>query len=349
LTTSILDGIDRKLAIYERTRRKGVDFLLANLHPDGSLNDIRRPRVTYYRLPWALQLAGETAAAFRALDWIAANALGDDGAFHGDVAWDPRANRVSNTYAETCLAYGAVLLRRFDIAHKAFRFAKQFQDAGNGGVFMIREQCGPDGPQQLFLTCQFGMSAVITGDLAAAMRVGEWLDRLWSAQPDLPARLYTVTTPRHGLALSVPESEDARHYVDESQEVRQMHYNGGIAAAFLAHLHLATGAERWLNLAEHFQRFSMESTERQFETKQVCKSAWGGGLLYLITREQRYLPWLIRMGDWFTQEQEPDGRWSNSRYIEANPPLSHQIETTAEFVVHMDTLIGALSVAARRG
>jgi hypothetical protein len=349
MTTSTIEMLSRKIETYERTRRKGVEFLLANLRFEGSLNDMERSRVTYYRLPWALQVAGETAAAFRVLDWIAANALGDDGAFHGGVAWDASVNRGSNTYAETCLAYGAVLLRRFDIARKAMRFAKEFQDPGNGGVFMIREQSGPDGPQQIFLTCQFGMSAVMTGDLETATRAGEWLDRLWSAQPDLPARLHTVTTPGQGLATSVPKGADARHYINESQEVRQLHYNGGIAAAFLVHLHMATGDARWLTLAVEFQRFSMESTERQFETKQVCKSAWGGGLLYLITREERYLPWLIRMGDWFTAEQEPDGRWSNSRYIEANPPLAHQIEITAEFVVHMDTLIGALSTAARRG
>lgn len=346
ITTTATLG--EKLDTYERTRRKGIDFLLANLNDDGSPNDIHRPRVTYYRLPWALQLAGETAAAFRALDWIAANALSDDGRFHGGVAWDSRANAIGNTYAETCLAYGAVLMRRLDISRRAMRFAKQFQDASDGGVFMTREQTGSDGAQQLFLTCQFGMSAAVTGDLDAAVAVGEWLERLWAAQPDLPVRLYTVTTPRQGLVTRVPAGADPRHYVNESQDVRQMHYNGGIAAACLAHLHMATGDERWLTLAAKFQRFSMESTARQFETKQVCKSAWGAGLLYLITRDERYLPWLIRMGDWFAAEQEADGRWSNSRYVEPNPPLAHQIEITAEFVVHMDTLIAALATAVRR-
>ena len=107
MTSSTVANLGQKIETYERTRRKGVDFLLSNLHDDGSLNDIHRPRVTYYRLPWALQLAGETAAAFRALDWIAANALGDDGRFHGGVAWDSPANAISNTYAETCLAYAS--------------------------------------------------------------------------------------------------------------------------------------------------------------------------------------------------------------------------------------------------
>ena len=93
----------------------------------------------------------------------------------------------------------------------------------------------------------------------------------------------------------------------------------------------------------------MESTERQFEVRQVCKSAWGSGLITLATGDDSYLPWLIRMGDWFTEIQEADGRWSNSAYIEPDPPLAHQIEATAEFVVHLDTLIAALSAISARG
>ena len=51
------------------------------------------------------------------------------------------------------------------------------------------------------------------------------------------------------------------------------------------------------------------------------------------------------MGDWFAGEQEADGGWSNTKAIEAGPPLRHRMEITAEFVVHLDTVIAALSVA----
>jgi hypothetical protein len=92
----------------------------------------------------------------------------------------------------------------------------------------------------------------------------------------------------------------------------------------------------------------METTERQFETKQVCKSAWGSGLISLASGDASYAPWLIKMGDWFTAGQEADGRWSNSAYLDPTPPLAHQIEATSEFVVHMDTLIAALSAIDAR-
>lgn len=331
-----------RITTYESSRRRGVDFLLAHIAPDGEVAGAGRPRVSYYRFPWALAVSGETEAAFRVLSWIERTGLGDDGQFHGGVAWAPAANQTTNTYPETILAYGAWLLRRFDIASRAMTFAKRFHDPETGGIWMTREQTSPDSPQLLFPTAQFGMSAVLTGDLDAALKTGEWFANLWKAQPDLPDRLYTIWTRESGLQTGIPQSADARHYVNDARQERQLHYNGGIAAAFLTHLYMATGEQRWRDLARNYQQFSMESCPEQFLTKQVCKSAWGSGLLYLATGDTSYLPWIVKMGDWFAAGQDPDGGWSNTNYIEADPPLAHRLETTAEFVVHLDTVIGAL-------
>lgn len=347
MTLTTTPSLAERIGTYERTRRRGVEFLLGRVGDDGAVSR-GFPRVTFYRVPWALAVAGETAAAQRALGWIERHGLGAEGDLHGGVTWTAAANRAFNTYPETCLAYGAWLLRRFDLARRLMGWAGRFQDPETGGVWMDRERVGPDGPQLLFLTAQFGMSAVIVGDLARARKAGEWLARLWDAQPELPARLYTVWTRAGGLAMRWGPDEEPRHYVNESQEIRQFHYNGGIAAACLAHLAMATGEERWLDLARAFQRFSIESTPGQFQVKQVCKSAWGSGLITLAGGDEGYVDWLLRMGDWFTAEQEADGRWSNSRYLDPNPPIEHQIEATAEFVVHLDTIIAALAAIAAR-
>ncbi|HEY8447989.1 MAG TPA: hypothetical protein VIL01_12865 [Thermomicrobiales bacterium] len=333
------------VAEIEAARRRGVEFLLRHIAEDGAIAGAGRPRISYYRVPWALVVSGETAAAHRTLAWIERTGIGEDGAFHGGVAWDAAANRAFNTYPETVLAYGAWLLRRFDVARRVFAFAAQFQDPATGGVWMYRDRTSPSDPQLLFLTCQFGMSAIITGQLERAIAVGAWLERLWQAQPDLPHVLYTVWTQADGLVTRPPAGEDPRHYVNDAREELQLHYNGGIAAAFLAQLGMATGDSKWLELGRAYQRFSMESTERQFATKQVCKSAWGAGLLFHATRDPEYLPWLRKMGAWFVAEQEADGGWSNTRVLDPDPPLAHRIEITAEFVVHLDTVIGALAAA----
>lgn len=342
--TTTTPSLETRIKTYEAARRRGIEFLLRHSRADGEIGPVAE-RVTYYRVPWALMLGGETGAASRLLGWIEEHGLGADGEFHGGHPWSAAANPALNTYRETCLAYGAQLLRRFDLARRAMAFALPFQDPTTGGIYMDRERTGPDGSQLLFITCQFGMSALITGHLEAALGAGRWLQQLWAAQPALPDRLYTVWTRAGGLATSPLVGDDSRHYVNESQEVLQLHYNGGIAAAFLTPLFMRTADQTWLDLARAYQAFSMSSTERQFETKQVCKSAWGAGLLWLATRDPLYLAWATRLGDWFTAEQVEDGHWDNTVQLDPASPLHHQIEVTAEFVVHLDTIIAALATA----
>ncbi len=332
------------LTRIEDARRAGVEFLLDHIGADGSVADATGGRVTWYRFPWALEVSGETAAASGVLHWIERTGLASDGAFHGGMTWDPAANRTTNTYPETILAYGACLMRRFDLARKAMDFATRFHDPRSGGIFMTRERTGAGDPQLLFPTAQFGMSAVIAGRLDLARSTGEWFVRLWDAQPELPDRLYTIWTG-DSLLTDFPDDIDRRHIVQEAQRPLQLFYNGGIAASFLTQLSMATGDDKWIDYARRYQQFSIDACPEQFETKQVCKSAWGSGLLYLATGDAAYVPWIARMGEWFAAEQEPDGGWSNTKALETDPPLRHRLEITAEFVVHLDTVIAALGAA----
>ncbi len=340
-TTLVSSGL---LTRIEDSRRKGVEFLLEHIGSDGSVADATGGRVTWYRFPWALEVSGETAAATAVLSWIERTGLGPDGQFHGGLDWDPAANRTTNTYPETILAYGAWLLRRFDIARAAMDFAARYQDPNTGGIFMTRERTAAGDPQLLFPTAQFGMSAVIAGRLDLARTTGEWFIRLWDAQPELPDRLYTISTS-DGLLTEFRKDIDRRHIVQESHQPLQLFYNGGISASFLTQLYMATGETKWLDYARRYQQFSIDSCPEQFETKQVCKSAWGSGLLYQATGDDAYVPWIARMGEWFADGQDPDGGWSNTKALEADPPLRHRLEIAAEFVVHLDTVIGALGAA----
>lgn len=344
MTATSTTSTDLLLRIQD-SKRRGVEFLLRHIGEDGSVADASGGRVTWYRIPWAFAVAGETAAAFSVLDWIERTGFGEGGNFHGGMAWDSAGNQTTNTYPETILAYGAVLLRRLDIARKAMDFSQQFQNPDTGGIYMTRERTGDGDPQLLFPTAQFGMSAVMTGRLDIARTTGAWFARLWDAQPALPDRLYTIWSS-DGLRTTCPDDIDRRHIVQEAQQPLQLFYNGGIAASFLTQLFMATGESRWVEYARRYQQFSMASCPEQFETKQVCKSAWGAGLLYLATRDGAYVPWITRMGAWFADGQEADGGWSNTKSLEPEPPLRHRLEITAEFVVHLDTVIAALAAAS---
>lgn len=335
---------DELIARVGDTRRKGVEFLLDHIGSDGAVDDALGDRVTWYRFPWALAVSGETAAANAVLSWIERTGLGPDGQFHGGIDWNASANRTTNTYPETILAYGAWLMRRFDIANISMSYATRYRDPTTGGIFMTRERTAAGDPQLLFPTAQFGMSAVITGNDDLAFEAGDWFIRLRDAQPELPDRLYTIWTSE-GLLTDLRDDIDRRHIVQEAQQPLQLFYNGGIAAAFLTQLFMESGEGTWLDYARSFQQFSIDACPEQFETKQVCKSAWGSGLLYLATGDATYLPWIARMGEWFANGQEMDGGWSNTKALEPDPPLRHRLEISAEFVVHLDTVLAALGAA----
>jgi hypothetical protein len=338
--------LSQALQRVQAARQRGAQFLLNVIRDDGSVARTEK-RVTWYRLPWALAVCGETAVGNRVLDWIDRGCFDDERGFHGGIPWDAAANDRFNTYPETCLAYGAVLLRRLDIARRAMTAAERGFDRVNGGVFMNRDRTGATDGQIVFLTCQYGMSAAMVGDHGQASAVGRWLERLWNEQPDLPAKLYTIATPASGVVTEIPEGEDPRHYLNLANEERQFHYNGGIAAAALAHIGMLTGEAKWLDLARKYEQFSIDSTPEQFKTRQVCKSAWGAGLISLATGDTGYAGWLIHMANWFADLQEGDGSWSNTPYLDPDPTIARRTEVTAEFVVHVDTLLGALSALQR--
>ncbi len=127
--------------------------------------------------------------------------------------------------------------------------------------------------------------------------------------------------------------------VENQDPKRQRWTIGGIAAGFLCRLYLTDPRPEYVELARAYQEFSMLATPGQFNWSHVCKSSWGSSLLYQVTGEQQYLDWTYRMGDWYVDRQEPDGRWHWANYSS----LGSHIELGLEFVMHLDTLIGALA------
>lgn len=333
--------IESKLTAYHAAYRKGTDWLLAHANPDGSVGPATE-RLYYYRVPWTLALVGELAAASRKLDWIQRHMFTPEGAFQGLSPLGVFEHRYGS-YPIACLLVGAVLLRRHNLIYPGTQDLLTWQDPETGGFFNDPQDKSADGEQELFPTCQGGMTLLLVGHLEAARQAGEWLQRLWSLQPDASHRLYHCYSRRAGLITEFP-SEQARQYVTRKDEPYQHHYDGGIAAAFLTKLYLATDEKRWLDLARRYQDFSMTTDESQFQSMQVCKSGWGAGMLYLATREADYRDWTVRMGDWFLEHQHDDGHWENTKFLVPNPTLADNMEVTAEFTMHLANIVVNLAV-----
>jgi len=156
-------ALGARLAAYRAAQRRAVDWLLARVNEDGSIGDAARD-ACYYRVPWAFCVAGEADAAMRMLSWIRRHMLTADGELAGGISAGRDWYRSVNTYTETCLAYGAHLLRQYDVARRAMTFALLWQSPRSGGVYLDRQRADAHGPQLLFLTAQLGMSALLTGN-----------------------------------------------------------------------------------------------------------------------------------------------------------------------------------------
>lgn len=333
--------LEKPLASYQRACRKGTDWLLKCIDEDGAVGPTEQG-LHYYRVPWALVLMGEVSVASRTLDWIRHNMFSTEGEFEGVSPRGVFESRYGS-YPLACLLVGASMLRRFDVVYPGTRRLLTWQDPSSGGFFSNRADMSPSGEQELFPTCQGGMTLLMVGQIGPAKLAGEWLKRLWELQPDPEEVLFSVATRAQGLVRDYP-AEEAAVYVTRKDDPWQHHFNGGIAAAFLAKLHMATGDDQWLDLACQYQQFSMTTDDCQFRSKQTCKSGWGSGLLYVATREKRYRDWTLRLGDWFLEHQFEDGHWENTKHWTPRPTLADDIEITTEFVMHLANITANLSV-----
>lgn len=207
----------------------------------------------------------------------------------------------------------------------------------------MRHRAAPvNAEAEVMSTCQAGFACLITGHLDAAKKVAYFLQRLWELQPELPERLYVVYDTAKGELVTQFPPEESFGYVVISQAERQAYFMPGIAAAFLARLYMAEPRADYLELARRYEEFGMGCTGRMFDVPQFCKVGWGSALLYQLTGEKHYLEFTLRCGDWYCAHQFPEGFWHNRDDWQPER-LENRINVTAEFALHLDTIIGALS------
>ena len=327
--------VRRSLSKFEAAKRKGTDYLLSNMNPDGSIGPVANG-FYFYRLPWTFTVAGETQAALNICGWVRENMLTPDGDF------DRGLRKLTDAYAyrNATFIYGAHIARQYDLSYGSMPFLLTLQDPVSGGFSNDMTADGPSDDMCVPYSVGGGLACLSTGYLDEARKVYGYLKSVWDQQDALPERLYYTLSRGSQRVIREYAPDEWMHYVVFAQKpVAQRWTVGGIAAAFLCRLYMADPRPEYVELAREYMRFSMESTEGQFGFAQVCKSGWGSALLYNVTGDGQYRDWTVRMGDWFSETQSEDGSWRRfSRDQE-----SATIHNAAEFVVHLDTIIGGLA------
>ena len=338
-------ALAERLAEYRAARDRGVRWLLGLVNPDGSIGD-PSTGFSYYRAPWTFTVVGETEAATAISAWIRRHLRTEDGRIDGPYrVFDEWA-----TYRDATLVVSAHAAMQYDLSLGLWPALLAIRDQGSG-IWPNDRLPGPGEPRYsdaLDVTgggCWVGFAALAVGDLDAARRVAGLLHRMWAEQPDPARRQYVAWSARRQRLITEADAEfnPETMLVDNALDAPQYWFWGGIAAAFLCRLWLSDPKPAYLDLARRYQAFSMAATDAQFRYPAVCKSSWGASLLWQVTGDEAYRDWTVRMGDWYVRNQEPEGWW----HPLVEQTLGDVIEITLEFVMHLDTLIGAL--AARSG
>ncbi|MFN8620023.1 MAG: hypothetical protein U0869_04625 [Chloroflexota bacterium] len=337
--------VPQRIDRYVAARRRGTDWLLAQLRPDGALGDPANG-FEYYRAPWTFGLVGEVQAAHAVCGFIRRNLLTPDGRIDGPL----RKIQTDWSYRDATLIIGAQQIGEYDLSIGLFPELLRWQDPVSGAFANDRE---PDGSMSdtmdIPYACGAGFAALAVGRVDVALQVAGFLERIWDIQGSLDAldpatglpirfrcfwsrqrqRPYEPTDPGFGPHM----------IVDNTADRLQRWTIGGISAGFLCRLALAIGESRWVDLAKRYQAFSMAATPDQRKYPSFCKSSWGSSLLYELTGEPVYRDWTMGMGDWYVAMQDPAGYWHP--WVERND--SDRIWITLEYVMHLDTLIAALA------
>jgi hypothetical protein len=300
-----------------------------------------------YRLPWALAVSGRREEAAAVLAWASREILTAD----GDMA--PGSLRTKFTsmaasYPLAILAVGAWHLDRYDLANKIMDALVGYQNQGSGGAYSQTPEARGSQPfEDLYPTAQLGLAGLCTGRLSVAAGAYRWITNLWDAQPDLPGRLFTRMSRGQLVTDAADDAMSRFHMVTDLGGARQAFYNPGIAAAFLGRYYLATGDHEALVAASRFLSLSAAGGPEQFnyqESRQICKFGWGSAVLTEADPgNASYESYTLRMTQWFVESQEADGRWHNSPFLDPGPTEAGDMAVTTEFVLHLSTILAALS------
>jgi hypothetical protein len=309
---------------YRSARNRGRDFLLGQLNQDGSCGDPEQGVSHYYKVPLALVVCGEGSGAGRLLHWVRQHGL----QANGDLGpRPPSAHGYHHSYYNAWLTVGAHRQGQFDLSQRGADYLLTTWDRESGGFYSSATERSPDTAQDIWVTCGAGLAVLYAGRVEAACGVGRWLMNVRESQPDFPAQLFTVWSRSAGLHTSYPSDKVTRYRFAPAEPSKQLFFQPGIAAGFLAQLYKATGDATWLHLAEDYLGQALIACDHHFTNYQCGKVGWAGAVLYQLTGKHQWRALASRVGDWLVGMQDSSGAWIAG---------ANTIDYTAEMTVWLD-------------
>ena len=329
-----------KIEEYREARNKATSWLLSLKNIDGSIGPVTEG-CFYYRIPWTLSVVGETGSAQKFTYWFRKNMVAPSGELWGKY---PLGNYQSHyTYLLGNVICGTHLMGEYDISQSCKNALMRFFDMVSGGFSNALPSYAASNLIETWISAQAGLACLIVGETGIAERVGDFLQLTLDMQPDFPNKLYFVYDQSSQQLVNSISGEESSIFID-SNKGRQYFFAPGLIAGFLVRLFQQTRKINYLELAEKYQGFVQNCSDKQFNGIEVCKTAWGASLLYQVTRDHRYLDWAIKVGDYFARTINEDGYWRDDRFNSST--LGQDIALTAQNILWIDSAKCACATAA---
>ena len=320
---------------FFRAAGRGIDWIAREQRADGSFCDPEEGVGAYYKVPYALSLAGRSREAQRLAQWIGEHNCTPEGDFRGTQrkANDP-VHDSWPVYSNAWLVQGLHRLGRWDLSGRGTQFLLRYQTP-SGGFYAL------DGNKRFLepvCTSWAGLAVLRTGNLDAACRAGGLLVGLVGAQKD-PERFYFRMDLGGKPVTNVPAGGDLNYYVDSTQ-TKQIYFNPGIALIFLCHLYRATGKEKYLDAGKEIFRFTERCAKDVYAFPPSGKLGSGCALLYALSGDADARRAAVAVGKYLVKTQTADGFW---RLPDEEPYLALKerdnfdirLDVTAEFVTFL--------------
>ncbi|MFH0965448.1 MAG: hypothetical protein V2A58_15720 [Planctomycetota bacterium] len=325
---------------YEESVRKGIGWIVSQTNGDGTVNPAEKGAFAYYKLPWALALAGRAREAASIIRWIVAETMTATGDFHTDKR--SKFHLDYYAYENAWIVAAAHTLGLFDISRRGWAYIETLRDPHTGGFCSNRPfEEGANLQEDPLSTAWASNVALHLGHLDAAASAAGFLRMIWDIQPDPRDAFYFRWRPGTGLIVArLPEEPADRDFRVSATEPQNWYYILGAQIAFLAKLYLASGDRAHLELALRVNDFAMRCHEDVFHTDSSGKIGYGNSFLYYATGEERFLRAAERCADYLADDQRPEGFWMR----DGKPTAS----STAEFCLWLGTLV-SVDAALSRG
>jgi len=319
--------------------KRGIEWLLSQQNPDGSWEALdNAPVDAYYKAGWAFSLMGEAAAAERVFNYVKKHFLQPDGDFLPRS--DPWHINVHYQYANGWVITGAQKQGRYDVSIPALRFLLTQQDSTYGGFYSQRAAAGQKKRMDTMSSGIAGIAYLATGQIDAALKLGDYFERMIKIQPEPATRFYTTIEPNGRLGTDFPSDEAFWRVIDTTQK-DQCWYAVGLPFSFAILLHEATGEKRYGDLAKWSFDFQSRCVN-PWDGGSSGKAGWGCSMLYRITGEKRYRDIALHIAQNFISCQNPDGsfQWGGPSVSQQRKLTNDDFDVTAEFIVWLK-LIGS--------